>query len=49
PGVLEFRRANPEEVDVHRYLQFELDRQLGEVAAAADDAGLPIGVYLDLA
>lgn len=43
--VAAFRRAHIEEVDLHRYLQFELDRQLA--AAAAVD--LPIGLYGDLA
>jgi 4-alpha-glucanotransferase len=45
-AVARARRAHPEEVDFHRFLQFELDRQLGEAARAAD---LPIGLYQDLA
>jgi 4-alpha-glucanotransferase len=44
--VDEFRRDHFEEFDCHRYVQFELDRQL---AAAAHVARLPIGVYGDLA
>lgn len=49
PEVAAFRDAHAEEVDLHRYVQFELERQL---AAAGDDArtaGLRVGVYQDLA
>ena len=48
-SVEEFRAREAERVDFHRWLQFELDRQLGTVAAAASDAGLDIGLYEDLA
>ncbi|MEW6745774.1 MAG: 4-alpha-glucanotransferase [Planctomycetota bacterium] len=44
-----FRRRHFEEVDFHRYLQFELDRQTAEVAKGARAAGMPIGLYTDLA
>jgi 4-alpha-glucanotransferase len=37
------------EVDFHRWLQFELDRQLGDAAAIGAGAGLAIGLYQDLA
>jgi 4-alpha-glucanotransferase len=47
--VEDFRRAHPREVDFHRWLQFELDRQLGEAAWRGRDAGLGIGLYQDLA
>lgn len=47
--VEEFRRAHPEEVDFHCYLQFEIDRQLAEAAQAGREAGVRIGLYQDLA
>lgn len=46
-AVVEFRREHREEVDLQRWIQFELDRQLA--AAAASAATLPIGLYGDLA
>lgn len=49
PEVAEFRARHPREVDFHRWLQFELDRQLGEAAARGRAAGLGIGLYQDLA
>lgn len=48
-AVEEFRAREAERVDFHRWLQFELDRQLGTVADAAREAGLAIGLYEDLA
>lgn len=48
-AVREFRERHAERVDLHCWLQFELDRQLGTAAERAERAGLPIGVYQDLA
>lgn len=47
-SVTEFRSANRGEVDFHRYVQFELDRQLGAVAAGARSQ-MALGLYGDLA
>ncbi|HEY7530576.1 MAG TPA: 4-alpha-glucanotransferase [Gemmatimonadota bacterium] len=49
PQVAAFRRSQPERVDVHRWIQFELDRQLAAAARAGRDAGLGVGLYGDLA
>ena len=47
--VIAFRAANEIAVDFHRWLQFELDRQLGAAAKLARESGLGIGFYQDLA
>ena len=44
-----FREAHAERVDYHCWVQFELDRQLAEVAGAARSAGMRVGLYQDLA
>ncbi|HEX8453563.1 MAG TPA: 4-alpha-glucanotransferase [Longimicrobium sp.] len=49
PAAAEFAKAHAEEIDFHRWLQFELDRQLAEAAARGEGAGLSIGLYQDLA
>ncbi|HJR43748.1 MAG TPA: 4-alpha-glucanotransferase, partial [Gemmatimonadaceae bacterium] len=49
PEVTAFREANAEAVDFHRWIQFELDRQLGDASAVARASGLAIGLYQDLA
>jgi 4-alpha-glucanotransferase len=49
PEVTVFREANLQPVDFHRWLQFELARQLGAAAARGRQAGLAIGLYQDLA
>lgn len=47
--VVAFRASSESEVDFHRWLQFELDRQLAAAAALAHKSGLGIGIYQDLA
>lgn len=49
PEVAAFRAERAGDVDFHRWLQFELDRQLGAAAARGRSAGLRIGLYQDLA
>ena len=49
PAVAGFREEHGEAVDFHRWVQFELDRQLAAGARAAWWAGLGIGLYQDLA
>jgi 4-alpha-glucanotransferase len=49
PQVAAFQGEHAEAVDFHRWLQYELDRQLGAAAERGARAGLPIGVYQDLA
>ena len=48
-AVARFQREHAERVDLHRWIQFELDRQLGAVAERARRRGLAIGLYQDLA
>lgn len=49
PAVAAFREELSDRVDYHRWLQFEIDRQLGAAAADALQAGLSLGMYQDLA
>jgi 4-alpha-glucanotransferase len=49
PAVAALRQELAERVDYHRWLQFEIDRQLGCAASDAMRAGLSLGVYQDLA
>ena len=47
-AVKQFQREHAWEIDYHRYLQFELDRQVGLVAENVTPK-MPIGIYADLA
>ena len=49
PTVARFRAEHAEAIDFHRWLQWELDTQLARTAQHAADAGMPIGLYQDLA
>ncbi|HJU67990.1 MAG TPA: 4-alpha-glucanotransferase [Gemmatimonadaceae bacterium] len=49
PAVQAFREKEGERVGFHQWMQFELDRQLGETQARARELSLPIGLYQDLA
>jgi 4-alpha-glucanotransferase len=48
-AVRDFQRTHADRIDFYRWLQFETDRQLGEAAARAREAGMKIGLYQDLA
>lgn len=49
PEVAQFRAEHRDRIDFHRWIQFELDRQLERAAQRGRDAGLAIGLYHDLA
>lgn len=48
-GIPEFRAAHAHRIDFFCWLQWVLDRQLGEVQRAAKEAGMALGVVSDLA
>ena len=48
-SVARLREELRERVDYHRWIQFEIDRQLGVAASEATAAGLSLGLYQDLA
>jgi 4-alpha-glucanotransferase len=47
--VADFEAGHLQAIDLHRWVQYELDRQIGEVAESLEAAGLRIGLYQDLA
>ncbi|HVC57453.1 MAG TPA: 4-alpha-glucanotransferase [Stellaceae bacterium] len=47
--IARFARDHAERVEFFQFLQWQADRQLGEVAAAGRASGLAIGLYRDLA
>mgnify|MGYP001793228145 CR=1 FL=1 len=49
PAVLAFAAANGTEVRYHAWLQWLAQRQLGAAQTAAKDAGMGLGLYLDVA
>ncbi len=49
PAVAQFRRRFADDVEFHRYLQFETDRQVEDAHARAQSAGMTLGLYHDLA
>jgi 4-alpha-glucanotransferase len=49
PEVADFGRERHSEVERQAWVQFEIDRQLGRIAASAREAGLSLGIYADLA
>ncbi|SFB62344.1 4-alpha-glucanotransferase [Rhizobium sp. NFR07] len=49
PEVTGFAEAHADDIQFHMWLQWLAHRQLGKAAQAAQDAGLKIGLYLDLA
>jgi 4-alpha-glucanotransferase len=49
PAVVEFANAHAETIEFHMWLQWLAHRQLMSAVQAARDAGMRIGLYLDLA
>jgi 4-alpha-glucanotransferase len=49
PMVREFQNRHRDRIDFYRWLEFEIHRQLGDVAQRARVLGMEIGVYQDLA
>lgn len=48
-AVAEYRAAHAGEIERHVFAQFELERQLAAVADEARAAGMPLGIYQDVA
>jgi len=49
PAVVAFRNENPDAVEFHCWLQWQLDEQLARTQARAKAAGMSLGVVHDLA
>ncbi|XDA98351.1 4-alpha-glucanotransferase [Sulfitobacter sp. LCG007] len=49
PREIDTADADPERVDYHLWLQWAAERQLQRAQTGALDAGMPLGLYLDLA
>jgi 4-alpha-glucanotransferase len=49
PEVARFAVEHRRRIELHQYLQWEAERQLAAAAAAAEQAGLRLGLYRDLA
>lgn len=47
--VAEFRREHRDEIGLHCFLQFEIDRQLARSAGKAKALGMRLGLYYDIA
>jgi (1->4)-alpha-D-glucan 1-alpha-D-glucosylmutase len=48
-AVRQFREANPQKIAFHAWLQWLADTQLAAAQTRATEAGMPIGLYRDLA
>ncbi len=48
-AVTAFARTHADQVRFHAWLQFQAEAQLGAASKAAQDAGMDLGLYLDLA
>jgi len=49
PEIVRFATEHRDRIELHQYLQWEADRQLGAAVAGAVAAGLSLGLYRDLA
>jgi 4-alpha-glucanotransferase len=47
--VKRFAKNNAEQVELYLYLQWVADQQIGAVQLAAEEKGMPVGLYRDLA
>jgi len=49
PAVRQFGKSHQRLVDFYKYVQWQIDIQLGEVQRQALELGMPVGLYHDLA